>query len=272
MTTTKKTGTEIKKKKLREKRIIIALLAVFVGVAGFSGYKIISIMSDYNTSETEYEGLNKDVVEKIETIDPVTNEESPYLDINHEGLKKKNPDYVGWLYIPGTNISYPMVLGDTNDEYLHKTFEGKYAYAGSLFLDYRNKADFSDTNTVVYGHHMNNNSMFTQLDLFQNWEFGTKNNVFHIYRDNKVYIYQNYCFILTSSTGYAYTFNFATQRDYANHLATLKTEQYYETGVRADVTKPIVTLSTCQGINTGRRYVLVGILKEVIDMNDIRNH
>jgi len=71
MTTTKKTGTEIKKKRLREKRIIIALLAVFVGVAGFSGYKIISIMSDYNTSETEYEGLNKDVVEKIETIDPL---------------------------------------------------------------------------------------------------------------------------------------------------------------------------------------------------------
>ena len=269
--TTKRTRTEIKQRRLKEKGIIIALLAIFVCIAGFSAYKIITIMTDYNKSISEYEGLNKDVVKKIDAVDPVTQEESPYLDINHEGLKKKNPDYVGWLYIPGTNISYPMVLGSSNDEYLHKTFEGQYAYAGALFLDYRNKGDFSDTNTVVYGHHMNNNTMFTQLDLFQNWEFGTTNNVFHIYRDDKVYIYENYCFVLTSATGYVYTFGFPDTQSYANHLRKLKTEQYYETGVAADVTKPIVTLSTCQGINTGRRYVLVGILKEVIDMKDIRN-
>ncbi len=139
----KKTQTRITEKKLKEKKIIIALMAIFICVAGYSGYKIITIMQDYNKSVTEYEGISKDMVKKPDTATPGAVEKSPYLEINYAGLKEKNSDFVCWLDIPGTNISYPVVQSTNNNEYLHKTFEGQYVYAGALFMDYRNNSDFS---------------------------------------------------------------------------------------------------------------------------------
>ena len=264
----KKTQTKIKEKKMKEKKIIIALMALFICVAGFSGYKIISIMQNYSKSVTEYEGINREMVKKPDTSVPGAVVQNPYLEINYAGLKEKNPDFVCWLDIPGTNISYPVVKGDNNNEYLHKTFEGQYVYAGSLFMDYRNSADFSDYNTVIYGHHMNNNTMFTQLDLFWRESFGKENNKFYIYKDDVVYIYKIYAFINTSSTSYAYTLNFQDNQAYADYLVKIKTEEYYDMGISADTKKHVVSLSTCQGINTGKRYVLIGMLEETVDLNN----
>ncbi|MBQ1342254.1 MAG: class B sortase [Erysipelotrichaceae bacterium] len=263
----KKTQTRITEKKLKEKKIIVALMAIFICVAGFSGYKIITIMQDYNKSVTEYEGISKEMVKKPETTTPgAAVEQSSYLEINYAGLKEKNSDFVCWLDIPGTNISYPVVQASNNNEYLHKTFEGQYVYAGALFMDYRNNSDFSDYNTIIYGHHMNNNTMFAQLDLYWRESFGKENDKFYIYTDKKVYVYQVYAFINTSSTSYAYTSYFPNKQDYADYLNKLKTEEYYDMGITADTSKRVVSLSTCQGQNTGKRYVLIGMLDKVVNL------
>lgn len=76
----------------------------------------------------------------------------------------------GWLYIEALDISYPVVQGPDNDTYLHTTYEGTSNFAGSIFLDYQNQDDFSDGNTIVYGHNMKNLSMFGKLKQMKEQE------------------------------------------------------------------------------------------------------
>lgn len=86
-------------------------------------------------------------------------------------LSAEHSDAVGWLYIPGTNMNYPILQAEDNQYYSHRAADGSYLYAGSLFMDYRNSTDFSDFNSVVYGHNMQNGSMFADIPNYENEEY-----------------------------------------------------------------------------------------------------
>ena len=180
-----------KQKKKQKKRgnplwtlVFLAALAVFC----FSGYKLIGIYLDYKTGTDEYRDLQQyttEITKTPETPAPTKTEEpqaesepaepsepepeplsyptEPPLAVDFESLKAINPDVKGWLYIEALDISYPVVQGPDNDAYLHTTYEGTSTFAGSIFLDYQNQGDFSDGNTIVYGHNMKNLSMFGKL-------------------------------------------------------------------------------------------------------------
>ena len=80
-------------------------------------------------------------------------------------------DYIAWITIDDTNIDYPIMQGATNTAYLNRDPYGKFSLSGSIFLDSRNKSDFSDSYSVVYGHHMSNKMMFGALDDFYERKF-----------------------------------------------------------------------------------------------------
>lgn len=102
--------------------------------------------------------------------EPLSYPTEPPLAVDFESLKAINPDVKGWLYIEALDISYPVVQGPDNDAYLHTTYEGTSNFAGSIFLDYQNQGDFSDGNTIVYGHNMKNLSMFGKLKQMKEQE------------------------------------------------------------------------------------------------------
>ena len=187
-----------KQKKKQKKRgnplwtlVFLAALAVFC----FSGYKLIGIYLDYKTGTDEYRDLQQyttEITKTPETPAPTKTEEpqaesepaepsepepeplsyptEPPLAVDFESLKAINPDVKGWLYIKALDISYPVVQGPDNDTYLHPTYEGTSNFAGSIFLDYQNQDDFSDGNTIVYGHNMKNLSMFGKLKQMKEQE------------------------------------------------------------------------------------------------------
>ena len=89
-----------------------------------------------------------------------------------EELRAMNPDVIGWLTIYDTTIDYPVLRSPkSNDDYLSKNAEGDWEGSGSLFLDHHNKADFSDFNTIIFGHHMAGPAMFGEIDEFLNKDF-----------------------------------------------------------------------------------------------------
>ena len=96
---------------------------------------------------------------------------SPPEMMSFEELQRINPDVLGWLTIYDTNIDYPLVIGEDNEKYLDINPKLEHANAGSLFLDYRNAKNFSDFNTIVFGHHMAHHEMFGDLDLFLDEKF-----------------------------------------------------------------------------------------------------
>ena len=104
-----------------------------------------------------------------------------------EELQAINPDVLGWLTIYDTNIDYPLVKGEDNEFYLNHSPNLEVQSSGSLFLDYRNNKDFSDFNTIIFGHHMSHHEMFGDLDLFLDEDFWNE----HEY-GNLIYDSQNH--------------------------------------------------------------------------------
>ena len=99
---------------------------------------------------------------------------------NFAKLQKQNPDIHAWISIPGTNIDYPILQsGDDTPEdfYLNHGTNKKYLYAGSIYTQRRNSTDFSDPNTVIYGHNMKNGSMFGTLKKYRDVNYFNKNSV-----------------------------------------------------------------------------------------------
>lgn len=156
------------------KLLFIMALAVFC----FSGYQLFTIYQGYKAGVDEYsEVAHQTVVKSSEPLvvkeQKVTEDgqllvpeepdyQPPQVDFGE--LQQMNSDVIGWLEIEAIpEISYPIVQGQDNDYYLHRTFKRADNFAGSIFADYTNSPDFSDCNTIIYGHNMKNGSMFGKL-------------------------------------------------------------------------------------------------------------
>ena len=184
----------------------------------------------------------------------------PPIEVDFDKLKSVNEDVVGWIYVDALpDISYPIVKGKDNQTYLHRTYEKNYNFAGTIFVDYENSGDFSDCNTLVYGHNMKNGSMFGHLKKFR--------------EDDKLYKQDKYFWILTPERNYRYEIITAYTTGVNSDTYTLfkgpgeEFEKYLETikgysEIQTDDTDltikdRIVTLSTCTG-NESTRFVVQG--------------
>ena len=176
-------------KKTARKIAFVLIFLFFAGMTVFSGYKVYSILAEYREGERTSEALQQYVVleptevsappEKIqeehtaETAPPELPTEPPvlYPAVDFDGLHQTNADVIGWIYIEDTNINYPIVQGTDNKYYVDHMVDGTKNGAGSIFMDYRNALDFSDPNTVIYGHNMKNKTMFAHITEYKDPEF-----------------------------------------------------------------------------------------------------
>ena len=177
-------------KKMKKEYFLLGILSVILLVAGVWIYQIIS---EYQKAEQEYEKLQTYVkVEKKtkepEDMKPETTEDDKEKEKSEEtvtvdfaALQEINPDVVAWIRIPGV-LEYPVVRGEDNSYYLNHTVQKTYNIAGSIFLDYRNERDFSDSKNIIYGHNMKDGSMFHVLRNYQDIDF------FQEHTDMEVYL------------------------------------------------------------------------------------
>ena len=149
------------KNKTGKKVLYYAILAILLGVFCFSGYQIYSYYSEQNASTS----LNQEIVREY-TIRK-TGEAKEYFEVDFDQLRQQNEDVTAWLYLPDSVINYPVLQHGDNDYYLTRQIAGSYNKNGSIFMDYRNASDFSDRNTIIYGHHMRTGNMFGKLVNFK---------------------------------------------------------------------------------------------------------
>ena len=90
-----------------------------------------------------------------------------FLQVDFESLQSINPEVIAWIQIPALDISYPVAKGTDNAYYLHHMINGETNKSGSIFMDYHNQEDFTDRNTIIYGHNMRDGSMFGTLEKYQ---------------------------------------------------------------------------------------------------------
>lgn len=116
-----------------------------------------------------------------------------------EELLKINPDVCAWVTLDGTKIDYPVVQGETNLTYINKDVYGDFALAGSIYLDTRNQRDFSDTYSLLYGHHMENSGMFGDLDLYKEEKFFNENSTGMLVLPDSAYKLEIFACLLTKA-------------------------------------------------------------------------
>ena len=181
-----------------------------------------------------------------------------------EELNNAYPDAIGWLYIPSTNINYPIMQSADNDFYLHHAPDGRSLKAGSVFLDFRCENRFMNGVNIVYAHNMNNGTMFAGVTKF---------------KDAGYFDSHRYGWLATSETVYRIDFFSAAvvdrydslydgsvlSADWLPHLAEVST--IYEASEFSD-TDRFISLSTCSYEFENARTVLTGKLTKMeVDRN-----
>lgn len=235
-------------KNVIRKIILVVCVCVFL----YSAFQLGKIFYDYHQIEKQTEEIVAASV-KEETDTP----EDRVIDFEY--LKNINSDVIGWLYIPNTNIDEPILKGKDNDEYLYHDIYKKYNKAGSIFIDEINKGDFTDDNTIIYGHNMKNGSRFHNLRYFINKDnyFEDHPNVYIYLPDGSVNIYDVYGASVLDS----YSDLYSKGNEYADFI---KRSLAVSSKTRDVSSKeaPIVMLSTCYGGDSQDRYVIFARLKE----------
>ncbi|MBP3736378.1 MAG: class B sortase [Lachnospiraceae bacterium] len=254
--------------------IPVVLLAVIV----VSGYFFLSDLLSYKKASDEYRALEKFIVVKKEPrveipVDEDTEEEDtfPNMDIDYDALAAINSDFVGVLYIPSLELFYPVVISHDNDEYLDRTFEGTINPSGSIFMDCYASRELTDSNTLIYGHNMKNETMFgslKKLSTERGFDGYEEDPFFYIYTKERVFKYEIFSFHTTPVDGYVYdgfsgeagydSYVQKAQADFDVTLKSLDRERLheYDFSERPDM----VTLSTCWGTGHTHNFVVHGVL------------
>lgn len=261
------------KSKQKKKSDVILTLALIAAVAVFlyAAYNLYHIYSEYKKGTDEYNQIEEMAVtdkdpDSAEAAGPDAQPKAP-IQVDFDKLKSINEDVIGWIYIGALeDVSYPIVQGEDNETYLHTTYEKNYNFAGTIFVDYENSSDFSDCNTLVYGHNMKNGSMFGHLKKFaEDEELYKKDRYFWILTPEKNYRYEIISAYTTGVNSDTYTLFKGPGEEFQKYLETIRGYSELKTeDTELTIKDKIVTLSTCTG-NEATRFVVQGKRVNAVD-------
>lgn len=179
--------------------------------------------------------------------------------VEFDALKAKNPDIIAWIRFDHQDeigISYPVVYSGDNEKYLRKDIYGNKHIAGSVFLEGLNQSDFSDLYNIIYGHNMNDGSMFGDLKKYKDEGFWEENQYFTIYTESTVYRYQIFSYEDAVNGGNVYKVGYQPGDEYQDFIHEMVENSVMETGIKPQSTNKILTLSTCTGNGYSKRFAV----------------
>lgn len=189
----------------------------------------------------------------------------PYADalrnMDFTALREVNDDVLGWIVIPGTVLSYPLLQGSDNDYYLNHTWRGTRSAVGAIFLEYQNSSDLSDFNTIVYGHRMRNGSMFASLKYYESQSYWAQHPCVYITDDRGSYTYEIFAAYEVSTEGETYRLGFSSDTAKQAFLDYCVAQSVIDTGITPTIYDKILTLSTCTGNGHATRWVVQARLR-----------
>lgn len=271
---------KIRKIKIKWKNIILILIIItssitlLISIFNIIKWKIDSNKTNYEITNIQ-ENINVEEIqdtENTEIIEPVIEvpKENPYWDyinmnminVDFNGLKRTNPDVVGWLKVNGTNINYPFVQSSDNDYYLTHSFNKSYNGGGWVFLDYRNNGT-NNKNTIIYAHGRSDKTMFGTLKnvLNNGWLNNTNNYVIKISTETENSLWQIFSVYRIPTTSDYLQTNFNDETEYQNFLDMIKDRSNHNFDTNVASTDNILTLSTCYN-NSDKMVVHAKLIKK----------
>ena len=244
---------ENKGKKTR-KFFKILLVLVLLAMMVYSGTKLWLYMREARNSRDALDSMTEIAV-RTETEDAA---KEPPIEVDLKALQALYPDLAAWLYSPDTPINLPVMQAPDNSYYLDKLPDGSYNAAGSIFMDCRNRADFSDRNTVLYGHHMKNGTMFASLTRYSSQEYYDAHPVMYLFTPEAVYRVEVFAGCVVPSDHTIYYPKPAMGE--TGPVDEIRRSSPFVSQVELKEDDRIITLSTCSFDYDEARYVILGRL------------
>jgi len=197
--------------------------------------------------------------------EPLPEEAADLLRLNLEALQAVNGDVVGWISIPNTQLSYPLVQGRDNQYYLTHSWRKKSSGGGSVFLESTNRRDLSDFHTIAYAHRMRNDTMFGTLKYYREQDFWRAHPSVYIVAGGSVYRYDIFSAEEASVKGIVYRLDLVASHLEEDFIRYCLDSSVYETGIVPESGDRFLTLSTCTGDGHATRWVVHAVLARIYD-------
>ena len=255
-----------KKKSSGKTGLLVAIIAIVIIVAGAGiGFYLYSSnqqkksataekakKADPEETQESYEKLKEQVA--VDADDPM------FRKIDFAAAQATNPDVYAWIWIPGTNIDYPILQSETEDDayYLNHTIEKKEGLPGTIYTEKYNAKDFSNPVTVIYGHNMKNGSMFADLHKFEDKAFFDSNPYIYIYLPNRTLKYHIFSATPFDDRYILGNYVFSSQDDFEKYLDELRSNINGNVNMDINVAQNtgILTLSTCIADSPNERFLV----------------
>lgn len=274
-----------KAKKSNKKWIVLFLIFLIVAIASLCWIIVQALIK--NNANEQYEKLQQEVaspsiddvikeavvsVSTDETIDEKLPAREAYIipskEIDWDKLYKVNKDIYAWISVSGTTIDYPVLQHPSiRLFYLKHNLNGSFGFPGCIFTENYNSKDFSDVNTVLYGHRMKDQTMFTTLHNFDDTEYFNKDNYYiYIYTPEYTYVYLIFAAMEFKSVDLMEVYDFSNEYVFTDFINEL---YRYDKGtvknIREDIEisskDKIITLSTCTlDSRYDKRAMVFGVL------------
>ena len=257
----------------KRKAIGITVVSLCGLLALGSGILMARDLNQYAESAGTYDGL----AEYVEVPEDDNTETEPAGEgpsvvlptVAFETLWETGPDIIGWLTLPDTAINYPVTQTDNNEYYLHHLYDGTYNKVGCLFADYENQEDFSDRNTIIYGHNMRDGSMFATLNEYNEQSYYDGHPQMYLVTPDGGYVVDIFTAFVakpveSGSDTSPWRLDWKDDGAYTTWLNAMKERSVVECDVTVTSSDKVLTLSTCTPGGTSR-FIVMGKLSSVND-------
>lgn len=222
--------------------------------------QLAGLAKEETTAETQLATRPEEITEPpTETVPPETEPQTVWVPAPVEedrfmeelektdlaALREINPDVVGWIYGPSTQINYPIMHGEDNQFYLEHNWKQEKNVKGSIFLESTNSPDLKDFRSILYGHNMGDDSMFGVLDIYTNKSYWQKRQYVYLVTDEGVLRYEVYACYKADVESDTYALSQRTDEEKAAFIAMTIENSVLDTGIVPEVTDRILTMSTC---------------------------
>lgn len=176
-------------------------------------------------------------------------------------LAAMNPDIIGWLWIPGTDIDYPVLQGPDNDYYLNRTADQKISVIGSVFMESGNRSGFQDDVTVLYGHHIKNGRMFSSLSGYKSQSYYESHRLLYLYTPDGDYKVTLFAGQILNGRTERFPLEFGSVESRMMWLDSIVAASTFQSEVRPASGDRILTLCTCTYEYDDARYAVYGVME-----------
>lgn len=262
----KKSG---KNKKGTSIAVVIAVVVLFAAGIGAGVYFYSNSGSDTEEENILHEADTEEAKKGYEELQEqvVTDNDDPMLrKIDFAALQEVNSDVYAWIWVPGTNIDYPILQSETeeDDYYLNTTIDRKTGYPGSIYTEKYNSKEFLDPITVIYGHDMKDGTMFTELHKYTDKTFFDSNPYIYIYTPDRTLKYRIFAAVAFDDRYILDNYNYYVEEQFQKYVDDIRSSIDGNINWDVEVVRgnTVVVLSTCISEYPNQRWLVNGTLEE----------